>query len=253
MIGDSAESASDAYLKRLPMGSGTIQDWDSMEKYWHRLIYNYLRCDPEYFKFILTEPPMNPPENREKVAEIFFETFGVEGLYIGVQAVLALYGGVAASTRGEGGLKESDLTGTVVDSGDGVTHVIPIADGYVIGTCIKHIPLAGREITKFIEHELRERKEPIPDGEHRFAAQKIKEKYSYVAKKNVVAELNKYDEKLQLPDGSYQQNKLFELYEGRTAADKKPYQCWVGYERFMGPEIFFHPEFVSKDWRQPLD
>lgn len=70
---------------------------------------------------------MNPPENREKVAEIFFETFGVEGLYIGVQAVLALYGGVAASKHGDGGgLSESDLTGTVVDSGDGVTHVIPI-------------------------------------------------------------------------------------------------------------------------------
>jgi actin-related protein 3 len=41
------------------------------------------------------------------------------------------------------------LTGTVVDSGDGVTHVIPIADGYCIGSCIKHIPLAGRDITKF--------------------------------------------------------------------------------------------------------
>ena len=49
-----------------------------------------------------------------------------------------------------------------------------------------------------------------------------------MAKKNVVAELNKYDEKLQLADGLYQQNKLFELYEGRSAADKKPYQCWVG-------------------------
>lgn len=77
LIGDAAQAAPDTYLKKLPMGSGTIQDWDSMEKYWHRIIYNYLRCDPEYFKFILTEPPMNPPENREKVAEIFFETFGV--------------------------------------------------------------------------------------------------------------------------------------------------------------------------------
>ena len=38
--------------------------------------------------------------------------------------MLALYGGVAASSKG--GLNNSDLTGTVVDSGDGVTHVIPI-------------------------------------------------------------------------------------------------------------------------------
>ena len=35
--------------------------------------------------------------------------------------------------------------------------------------------------------------------------------------------------------------------------ENKPYQCRVGYERFLGPEMFFHPEFVSKDWRKPLD
>jgi hypothetical protein len=54
------------------------------------------------------------------------------------------------------------LTGTVVDSGDGVTHVIPVADGYVIGSCIKHIPLAGRTITSYIQQLMRDRKEPVP-------------------------------------------------------------------------------------------
>lgn len=54
------------------------------------------------------------------------------------------------------------LTGTVIDSGDGVTHVIPVAEGYVIGSCIKHIPLAGRSITQFIQQLMRERREPIP-------------------------------------------------------------------------------------------
>ena len=51
-------------------------------------------------------------------------------------------------------MSERTLTGTVVDSGDGVTHVIPVADGYVIGSCIKHIPLAGRDITAFIQQLL---------------------------------------------------------------------------------------------------
>ncbi|VDN39433.1 unnamed protein product, partial [Gongylonema pulchrum] len=50
----------------------------------------------------------------------------------------------------------------VVDSGDGVTHCIPVAEGYVIGSCIKHIPIAGRDITYFIQQLLRER-------EHSFA------------------------------------------------------------------------------------
>ena len=59
-------------------------------------------------------------------------------------------------------MEERTLTGTVIDSGDGVTHVIPVVEGYVIGSCIKHIPLAGRDITNFIQQIMRERKEPIP-------------------------------------------------------------------------------------------
>jgi len=54
------------------------------------------------------------------------------------------------------------LTGTVLDAGDGVTHVIPVSDGFVIGSCIKHIPLAGRDITKFIASFLKDRNEVIP-------------------------------------------------------------------------------------------
>jgi actin-related protein 3 len=89
---------------------------------------------------------MNPPENRERMAEIFFETFNCKGLYIGVQAVLAMISSTWVQASMDSN-KSFELTGTVVDSGDGVTHVIPIADGYVIGSCIKHIPLAGRDIT----------------------------------------------------------------------------------------------------------
>jgi len=55
-----------------------------MEKFWHKSIFDLLRCEPEDHVFILTEPPMNPPENREHMAEIFFETFNAKGLYIGV-------------------------------------------------------------------------------------------------------------------------------------------------------------------------
>ena len=97
------------------------------------------------------------PENRELTAEIMFETFNVPGLYIAVQAVLAL----AASWTSKN-VKERTLTGTVIDSGDGVTHVIPVAEGYVIGSCIKHIPLAGRDITAFVHRLLRERANRCP-------------------------------------------------------------------------------------------
>lgn len=86
-IGDEAkEKKKDAtnWNVRKIMKNGVIDDWDAIEKYWHKSMYNYLRCDPTEHNFILTEPPMNPPETREQVAEIMFETFGVKGLYIGI-------------------------------------------------------------------------------------------------------------------------------------------------------------------------
>ena len=78
-----------------------------------------------------------------------FETFNVKGLYIGVQAVFAL---ISSS-----GVNENvSYTGTVLDSGDGVTHIIPVVDGFVINSCIKHIPLAGSNMTSFIGNMVRD-------------------------------------------------------------------------------------------------
>ena len=180
-----------------PMQNGIIESWDLMEKYWHQSIYDYLKCDPQEHYFVLTEPPMNPPENRESIAEIFFETFNVPGLYIGVQAVFALLG--CSKTHEEAGVKMDaeqekaikSLTGVVVDSGDGVTHIVPICDGFVLGSNIKHIPIAGRKITKFMEQMIRERGEKINTEDLYFATMELKEKYGYLAK-DLVEEFAKY-------------------------------------------------------------
>ena len=92
-----------------------------MERFLQQCIFKYLRAEPEDHYFLLTEPPLNTPENREYTAEIMFESFNVSGLYIAVQAVLAL----AASWVNKA-VEDRNLTGIVVDSGDGVTHVIPV-------------------------------------------------------------------------------------------------------------------------------
>ena len=66
------------------MKSGQIESWEGIEKFWHMAINQYMRCEPSEHRFILTEPPMNTPENREQMAEIMFETFNVKGLFIGI-------------------------------------------------------------------------------------------------------------------------------------------------------------------------
>ncbi|KAF1492697.1 Actin-related protein 3B, partial [Eudyptula minor novaehollandiae] len=109
------------FLGCWPIRHGIVEDWDLMERFMEQVIFKYLRAEPEDHYFLMTEPPLNTPENREYLAEIMFESFNIPGLYIAVQAVLAL---AASWTSRQVG--ERTLTGIVIDSGDGVTHVIPV-------------------------------------------------------------------------------------------------------------------------------
>ena len=112
-----------------------------------------------------------------------------QGLYIAVQAVLALAASWTHNTS------DRTLTGVVIDSGDGVTHTIPVAEGYVIGSSIKHVPIAGKDITSFVQQLLRDRGETanIPPEDQLRVAQRIKEDYSYVCQ-DMVKEFKKYDD-----------------------------------------------------------
>jgi len=236
-IGDEAIAVQKTYDMFYPVRHGQIDNWTHMEYFWEHCIFRYLRCEPEDHFFLLTEPPLNAPENREYTAEIMFETFNVPGLYIAVQAVLAL----AASWTSRS-VKERTLTGTVIDSGDGVTHVIPVAEGYVIGSSIKHIPLAGRDITAFVQQLMRERAEQIPPEQSLEVAKRVKETYSYVCP-DIVKEYAKYDQ---------EPSKWIRQYDGQHLVTKKPFTADIGYERFLGPEIFFNPEIFSSDFLTPL-
>jgi len=197
-----------------------------------------LNCEPEDHFFLLTEPPLNPPENREFTAEVMFETFNVPGLYIAVQAVLAL----AALWTSKDVIKRT-LTGTVIDSGDGVTHVIPVAEGYVIGSSIKHIPLAGRDITAFVQQLQLEREgNAIPPKLRKTVAKETKERYAYVCP-DLVKEYGKYDAE---PD------KYIKVHEFEDTVAGKKHQIDIGYERFLAAEMFFSPEIFSSDFLTPL-
>ncbi|KAJ2916599.1 hypothetical protein MD484_g3811, partial [Candolleomyces efflorescens] len=240
-IGDEAlaNAKTPGYGVHYPIRHGMIENWDHMERYWEQTIFKYLRAEPEDHYFLLTEPPLNAPENREQTAEIFFESFNIKGLYIAVQAVLAL-----AASWSSNRVTDRTLTGTVIDSGDGVTHVIPCAEGYVIGSAIKHIPIAGRDISQFVLNLMRERGEManVPPEDQLRVANKVKENYSYVCQ-DIVREFRKYDE---------EPYKYFERYDGEYSVTGRKYSVDVGYERFLAPEIFFNPEIYSSDFLTPL-
>jgi actin, other eukaryote len=214
-IGDDAQARRGILAIRYPIEHGIVNNWEDMEKIWHHTFYNELRVNPEENNVMLTEAPMNPKVNREKMTQIMFETFSVPAMYVGIQAVLSLY----SSGR---------TTGIVLDSGDGVTHTVPIYEGYSLPHAILRVDMAGRDLTEHMMKLLMESGNSFTTSAEKEIVRSIKEQLCYVPLdfEEEMTNTQKADveKQFELPDGNF---------------------ITVGSQRFRCPEALFKPSLIG--------
>ncbi|CDW86652.1 actin [Stylonychia lemnae] len=217
-VGDEAQLKRGVLKIEQPIEHGIVKNWDDMEKVWHHTLYSELRVSPEEHPILMTEAPLNPKQNRERMTQIMFEVFNVPCLYVSVQGVLALY----SSGR---------TSGVVLDSGDGVSHTVPIYEGYAIPHAIQRIHLAGRDLTDYLKTLLAKRGYNFTTAAELEIVRDIKETMCYV--------VNNYEEALKEADESHACEKNYELPDGR--------KILIGYERFKCAEILFSPQHAGHE------
>ncbi|XP_060200656.1 actin-66-like [Lycium barbarum] len=219
-VGDEAQSERGILTLRYPIEHGIVRNWDDMETMWHHTFCNELRVAPEEHPILLTEAPLNPKANREKMTEIMFETFNVPAMYLAIQAILSLF-------------TNARTTGIVLDASDGVTHTFPIYGGHALPNAISQLVLGGRDLLEYLMKIVFEG--GCLSSTHayeRYMFRHMKENIAYVA-----LDFEQEIEKAKTFPKSFE--KGHELPDGEVIN--------IGAEWFHCPEVLFQPSLVGME------
>ena len=230
-LGDEAQKLRGILQMEYPIEHGIVKNWDDMTLIWEHTITNGLRVAADEHSLMVTEAPLNPKANREQMISVAFDAFRVKSFYVGIQAVLAMF-------------SAGRTTGIVVDSGDGVTHTVPIYETYSVPHAVKKIMLAGRDITDELEKLMTECGWVSESTAQTQIVREIKEKLCYVSM-NFAEDMAAKDEAFKAPKDEAKIKAWKEKYcaeyvlpDGNTLA--------LGTERFRAPEIMFNPSLHGK-------
>jgi len=203
-----------------PLEHGIVKDWSDMEKVWHYTFFDALRVNPEEHAVVVSEAPFNPLKNRERMVEMLFERFQVPATYIVIQAVMSLY-------------SYGRTTGCVVDSGDGVTHVVPVYEGYALPHAIQRLDLAGRDLSEYMVKTLCDVGFNMTSSSEKELVRDMKETCCYIVEGDFDEELRRARER---PTDF---TKIYTLPDGQ-----KIDLCT---ERFRVPEVLFDPMICGRE------
>lgn len=218
-VGQKAEDNRGILKLRHPMTHGIVTDWDDMEKVWAHIYDNAnLNVSSEEHPVLLTESPLNPRKNCEEALKIFFETFHAPAVFISPTATLSLY----ASGR---------TTGVVLDCGAGITHAVPVYEGYSIPYATVRSDFGGRDITNHLQLLLRKSGHLFHTSAEREIVREIKETQCLVA----------FD-----PDKEEQLEMEQDMYAVHVLPDGTDIK--IKSERYRAPEILFNPNIIGLEY-----
>lgn len=220
-VGNKAQRLRGLLKLKHPMERGVVSDWDDMELLWSHILFDSLQLTSGMeHPLLITEAPLNPESNKEKMLEVFFETFNIPAICVSIPGVLSLY----ASGR---------TTGCVVDCGEGYCSSVPVCEGYTLASSIKRINLGGIDVTEQLQFQLRKESGVwlFSSGE-RELVRTMKEKSCYVSLNQLMDE-----EKFTFEPGKMNTN--FKLPDGNMLTLSK--------SRFRAPEILFQPQIIASE------
>lgn len=216
MVGDEAQANSGIIDLSRPVERGIVKDWDDMQHVWQRAFVAGLQVPIEEHPLLITESPDNTRLDRERMAQILFECFGLSYLVISNSLTLSLFSTGRSS-------------GVVVDSGYGRTHIGPVWEGYAMPHYLRRLDVGGRDTTDHLISKLRSSGYPFSTENDWDIANRIKEELCYVA--------GSAEKELDYCKQSKSIERLYTLPDGQ--------QVYMNENRFMAPEVMFNPSLMG--------
>ncbi|KAM5261783.1 actin-like protein 7B [Hipposideros larvatus] len=198
-----------------PLKYGVVVDWDCVQSICEYIFHTAMRIAPEEHAVLVSDAPLSPSSNREKYAELMFETFGIPAMHVTCQSLLSIY-------------SYGKIAGLVVESGHGVSHVVPISEGNVLPGLTARADYAGGDLTNYLLQLLNEAGQKFTD-DHLHIIEHIKKKCCYAALQP--------EEELGL--GLEHLRVDYELPDGKLIT--------IGQERFQCAEMLFNPTLVGSN------
>ncbi|XP_005110120.1 actin, plasmodial isoform [Aplysia californica] len=207
-----------------PVQRGLVTSWEDMHTVWEHAYTDELCVESKDHPVLISETPGTPRENRDKMAEVLYETLHVPALCVASPAVMCMY-------------SSGQTTGTVLDIGAGLTRAVAVHEGRPVSGALVSQDMAGSDITRFLYRLVTEKEVNASIQTDHAHMELIKEQLGYVAL-DFNKEFKKMTKGHRKAPAEEAVNTTYELPDGQIIK--------IASERFRCAEALFQPKLIDR-------